>query len=137
MLLVEWGTTAERQPSHCLQVVDRPTQGHRFMSREYVQPQWVIDSANFRVLARTELYVPGIAPPPHLSPFAAAGEDEYVPDYLQTMRKLQVSCASGWGLAARVLCGKRWWQVVRARSKVANLQTTRKLKVHLAGGRLL
>eukprot|EP00891_Asterochloris_glomerata_P002339 jgi/Astpho2/2339/Aster-05605 len=71
------------------QVVDRPTQGHRFMSREYVQPQWVMDSANFRVLARTELYVPGIAPPPHLSPFAATGEDEYVPDYLQTMRKLQ------------------------------------------------
>ena len=106
-----------RQPPHCLQVVDRPTQGHRFMSREYVQPQWVIDSANFRVLARTELYVPGIAPPPHLSPFAATGEDEYVPDYLQTMRKLQVSCALAWSLNARVLPGKRQWQVVRPGSR--------------------
>lgn len=74
-----------------------------------MQPQWVMDSANFRVLARTELYVPGIAPPPHLSPFAATGEDEYVPDYLQTMRKLQVSCMWGWGFGCtRVLCGKQW-----------------------------
>ncbi len=79
-----------------------------------MQPQWVMDSANFRVLARTELYVPGIAPPPHLSPFAATGEDEYVPDYLQTMRKLQVSCMWGWGFGCtRVLCGKQWWQVVK------------------------
>ena len=31
------------------QVIDRPTQGHRFLSRQYVQPQWVFDSANFRV----------------------------------------------------------------------------------------
>lgn len=30
------------------QVVDRPSQGHRFLSRAYVQPQWVFDSANFR-----------------------------------------------------------------------------------------
>lgn len=74
-------------------MVDRPTQGHRFLSREYVQPQWVVDSANFRVLAQSELYAPGQAPPPHLSPFAAddADPDTYVPDYLATLRKLQAS----------------------------------------------
>ena len=48
---------------HVAQVVDRPTQGHRFLSREYVQPQWVFDSLNWRVLADTRLYAPG-APRP-------------------------------------------------------------------------
>ena len=61
------------------------------MSREYVQPQWVLDSANFRVWASTALYAPGRTPPPHLSPFASTDEEDYVPDYLVAMRKLQVS----------------------------------------------
>ncbi|KAK9822243.1 hypothetical protein WJX81_005392 [Elliptochloris bilobata] len=75
------------------QVVDRPTQGHRFLGREYVQPQWVFDSLNWRVLADTRLYAPGLAPPPHLSPFAnpedEAGEDAYVPEYAKALRRLQ------------------------------------------------
>ena len=50
-------------------VVDRPTQGHWHLGRVYVQPQWVFDSANFRVLAPTGEYAPGRKPPPHLSPF--------------------------------------------------------------------
>lgn len=41
------------------QVVDRPTQGHRFLARQYVQPQWVFDSANARVLMPVDLYEPG------------------------------------------------------------------------------
>jgi pescadillo protein len=87
----EGSPVQENDESITHQVVDRPTQGHRFLSREYVQPQWVVDSANFRVLAPTELYVPGKTPPPHLSPFAANDDDAdaYVPDYLSTMRKLQ------------------------------------------------
>lgn len=71
------------------QVVDRPTQGHRFLSRQYVQPQWVLDSANFRVLADAELYAPGCAPPPHLSPFVDNDDEGYVPDYARTLHKLQ------------------------------------------------
>ncbi|KAL3140127.1 hypothetical protein ABBQ38_004404 [Trebouxia sp. C0009 RCD-2024] len=71
------------------QIVDRPTQGHKFLSRQYVQPQWVFDSANFRVLAQPELYAVGVVPPPHLSPFVQNEEEGYVPDYLQTMLKLQ------------------------------------------------
>lgn len=70
--------------------MDRPTQGHKFLSRQYVQPQWVFDSANFRVLAKAELYGVGQVPPPHLSPFVQSDEEGYVPDYLQTMLKLQV-----------------------------------------------
>ena len=73
-----------------MQVVDRPTQGHVFLSRQYVQPQWVLDSANFRVLANAELYAPGKHPPPHLSPFVSYDEDGYVPEYAKAMLKLQV-----------------------------------------------
>lgn len=73
-----------------VQVVDRPTQGHLFLSRQYVQPQWVLDSANFRVLANAELYAPGKHPPPHLSPFVSYDEDGYVPEYAKAMLKLQV-----------------------------------------------
>lgn len=72
-----------------LQVVDRPTQGHRFLSREYVQPQWVFDSANFRVLAAPGLYAPGRAPPPHLSPFVSGEEEGYVPEYGKQLAALQ------------------------------------------------
>ena len=71
------------------QVVDRPTQGHRFLSREYVQPQWVFDSANFRVLASPALYAPGRALPPHLSPFVSAEEEGYVPEYGRQLAALQ------------------------------------------------
>ena len=73
-----------------MQVVDRPTQGHVFLSRQYVQPQWVLDSANFRVLANAEPYAPGKHPPPHLSPFVSYDEDGYVPEYAKAMLKLQV-----------------------------------------------
>lgn len=76
-----------------MQIVDRPTQGHKFLSRQYLQPQWVFDSANFRVLAKPELYGVGMVPPPHLSPFVQEEEEGYVPDYLQTMLKLQASNA--------------------------------------------
>lgn len=79
--------------AYCAQVVDRPAQGHRFMGREYVQPQWVFDSLNWRVLVDARLYAPGRAPPPHLSPFAnpkdEAGDDAYVPEYAKALRKLQ------------------------------------------------
>ncbi|KAK9810032.1 hypothetical protein WJX72_003708 [[Myrmecia] bisecta] len=85
----EGSPLSENDESITHQVVDRPTQGHRFLSREYVQPQWVFDSANFRVLVKPELYAPGTAPPPHLSPFTGPDEDDYVPDYLQELRKLQ------------------------------------------------
>ncbi|KXZ46900.1 hypothetical protein GPECTOR_39g394 [Gonium pectorale] len=72
------------------QVVDRPRQGHRFLSREYVQPQWVFDSANFRVLMAADLYAPGGVPPPHLSPFVGeTDENGYTPDFAKTVRRLQ------------------------------------------------
>lgn len=42
-----------------VQIVDRPTQGHKFLSREYVQPQWIYDCVNARILLPVEEYVVG------------------------------------------------------------------------------
>jgi pescadillo protein len=61
------------------QICDRPKQGHRFLSRTYVQPQWIADSINSRNLAISDNYAPGSMLPPHLSPFVEAKEGDYVP----------------------------------------------------------
>lgn len=71
------------------QIVDRPTQGHRYLSRVYVQPQWAWDSLNARILAPSELYFPGTRPPPHLSPFVDAEEEGYVPEYGRRLKALR------------------------------------------------
>ena len=63
-----WATAGGRQcdvpaqpsPSLCCQVVDRPSQKHRHLSREYVQPQWVYDCSNARMLLPTTPYGPGL-----------------------------------------------------------------------------
>ncbi|KAI9075541.1 hypothetical protein K1719_042447 [Acacia pycnantha] len=73
------------------QVVDREVQGHLFFSREYVQPQWIYDCVNARIILPTEDYMVGRIPPPHLSPFVVDNEEEgaYVPDYAKTIKRLQ------------------------------------------------
>ncbi|XP_057441146.1 pescadillo homolog [Lotus japonicus] len=73
------------------QIVDREAQGHRFLSREYVQPQWVYDSVNARVTLPTEKYMVGRIPPPHLSPFVNYDEGAYVPDYAKIIKQLQAA----------------------------------------------
>lgn len=73
------------------QIVDRPTQGHKFFSRDYVQPQWVFDCINARIILPTEEYMVGRVPPPHLSPFVVYGPDEHVPDYAETIKRLQAA----------------------------------------------
>lgn len=74
-----------------MQICDRPKIVQQREGREYIQPQWIVDSANFRVLVDARLYAPGLVPPPHLSPFVDAEEEGYVPDYLATLRKMQAS----------------------------------------------
>jgi pescadillo protein len=70
------------------QVVDRPAAvAQRRPGREYVQPQWLFDSLNFRIRCPAAPYAPGVAPPPHLSPFVAdASADGYSPDFADTVR---------------------------------------------------
>lgn len=74
------------------QIVDRESQGHRFLSREYVQPQWAYDCVNARLILPTGNYVVGRIPPPHLSPFINYDEEgAYVPDYAKTIKHLQAA----------------------------------------------
>lgn len=86
-----------------LQICDRPKVLQQIQGREYIQPQWVVDSANFRVLVDARLYAPGVIPPPHLSPFVDAEEEGYVPDYLATLRKMQASFPCGTALSHKLL----------------------------------
>ncbi|KNA25547.1 hypothetical protein SOVF_005830 [Spinacia oleracea] len=79
----------ESDPSITHQIVDRPTQNHMFLSRAYIQPQWVFDSVNARIILPTEDYVVGRVPPPHLSPFVDNEAEGYIPDYAQKIKQLQ------------------------------------------------
>ncbi|CAK9161765.1 unnamed protein product [Ilex paraguariensis] len=81
----------ESDQSITYQIVDRTMQGHRFLSREYVQPQWVFDCINARVILPTEEYMVGRVPPPHLSPFVDNEAEGYVPEYAETINRLQAA----------------------------------------------
>ncbi|KAF6082454.1 pescadillo ribosomal biogenesis factor 1 [Phyllostomus discolor] len=61
------------------QIVDRPGQQMPVIGRYYVQPQWVFDSVNARLLLPVADYFPGVQLPPHLSPFVSEKEGDYVP----------------------------------------------------------
>ncbi|PHT43028.1 hypothetical protein CQW23_17053 [Capsicum baccatum] len=81
----------ETEQSITHQIVDRPTQGHKFLSREYVQPQWIYDCVNARILLPVEEYLVGRIPPPHLSPFVDNEAEGYVPEYAETIKRLQAA----------------------------------------------
>ncbi|OMO69358.1 hypothetical protein COLO4_29105 [Corchorus olitorius] len=85
---------AEADDSITHQIVDRPTQGHVYLSREYIQPQWIYDCVNARIILPTEPYLVGRDPPPHLSPFVDDEAEGYVPDYAKTIRQLQAAAKS-------------------------------------------
>ncbi|KAJ1733936.1 mRNA-binding ribosome synthesis protein nop7 [Coemansia biformis] len=70
----------ENDQAITVQIADRPVQGHQFLSRTYVQPQWVYDSINARRLLDTTDYLVGQQLPPHLSPFVEYAEGDYVPE---------------------------------------------------------
>ncbi|EEF40952.1 pescadillo homolog [Ricinus communis] len=81
----------EADPSITHQIVDRPTQGHKYLSREYVQPQWIYDCVNARIILPSDGYLVGRVPPPHLSPFVDNEAEGYVPDYAETIKRLQAA----------------------------------------------
>ncbi|KAK5657016.1 hypothetical protein OQA88_3541 [Cercophora sp. LCS_1] len=93
-------TTDESNPSITHHIVDRPVvqaamneegdgednqtsqklaPNQRYPGRIYVQPQWVWDSVNDEELKSPELYAPGAALPPHLSPFVKTSSGQYDP----------------------------------------------------------
>lgn len=93
--VVSWDGEAapykESDQSITHQIVDRPTQGHKYLSREYVQPQWIYDCINARIILPTEAYMVGRIAPPHLSPFVDNDAEGYIPDYAETIKRLQAA----------------------------------------------
>lgn len=54
-----------------------------------MQPQWVFDSVNARLLLPVADYFPGVPLPPHLSPFVSEKEGDYVPPEKMKLLALQ------------------------------------------------
>ncbi|PFH33062.1 BRCA1 C Terminus (BRCT) domain-containing protein [Besnoitia besnoiti] len=72
-------------------VVDRPLECMRRMEnsqRDYVQPQWVMDSINTGIQLPIHLYAPGKPLPPHLSPFVDDRKEGYVPKQRDVLDRL-------------------------------------------------
>ncbi|KAL5477327.1 hypothetical protein EMCRGX_G024116 [Ephydatia muelleri] len=80
-------TYAESDEKITHHVVDRPSQKHRYLSRSYIQPQWVFDCINQRHLLPLDDYLPGSALPPHLSPFVQEQEGDYVPPEQEALKQ--------------------------------------------------
>lgn len=83
---VSWDTTLfpgatfdESDPSITHHIIDRDSLAERRVDRVYVQPQWIYDSVNMRMLLPTADYLIGATLPPHLSPFVSEKRGEYVP----------------------------------------------------------
>lgn len=73
-------TFDESDESISYQIVDRPSMDKQYLSRYYVQPQWVFDSVNARTLLPINKYLMGATLPPHLSPFIDKIKDQvYIP----------------------------------------------------------
>ena len=60
--------------------MDRPTGESKEKGKEYVQPQYVVDSINNLFLLPTKAYAPGTPAPAHLSPFVDNVAEGYIPD---------------------------------------------------------
>ncbi|XP_075969785.1 pescadillo homolog [Anticarsia gemmatalis] len=73
-------TFDETDESIAYQIVDRPSMDKQYISRYYIQPQWVFDSVNARTLLPINKYLMGAVLPPHLSPFVDKTKDQvYIP----------------------------------------------------------
>ncbi|KAG7346730.1 Pescadillo family domain containing protein [Nitzschia inconspicua] len=80
-------------PSITHHIVDRPTLLSSYSSlpksREFVQPQWILDCANFMFLLPIAKYGVGVLLPPHLSPWVDNEEEGYKPAYAEEIERLK------------------------------------------------
>ena len=68
-------------------IVDRPQIGNQYISRDYIQPQYVFDCVNQMVLLPTNKYFIGAILTPHLSPFVDPNREEvYIPPEEKALR---------------------------------------------------
>ncbi|KAI2664952.1 Pescadillo [Labeo rohita] len=70
-------------------IVDRPSIEKQYINRYYIQPQWVYDCVNAKMLLPVEEYFLGVTLPPHLSPFVEESEGDYVPPEKLKLMALQ------------------------------------------------
>merc|ERR1712070_299610 len=82
-----------KDPSITHHVVDRPKLLSSYdglpKSREFVQPQWILDCTNFMFVLPIEKYGIGKPLPPHLSPWVDNDEEGYKPAYAEVIEKLK------------------------------------------------
>lgn len=71
------------------QIVDRPNVEKQYINRYYIQPQWVFDCVNAKMLLPVEDYFLGVSLPPHLSPFVEVKDGDYVPPEKLRLMALQ------------------------------------------------
>eukprot|EP00934_Nitzschia_sp_Nitz4_P004830 Nitzschia sp. Nitz4//scaffold212_size37733//5924//8076//NITZ4_007730-RA/size37733-augustus-gene-0.12-mRNA-1//-1//CDS//3329542013//4820//frame0 len=80
-------------PSITHHLVDRPKLPASYASlpksREFIQPQWVLDSTNHMFLLPIARYGVGAALPPHLSPWVDNEEEGYKPAYAEEVERLK------------------------------------------------
>lgn len=76
-------------------ITDRETGGlikERIANCEYIQPQWVFDSINARMLLPVSRYDPASEDlPPHLSPFVDNHKLGYIPAYAKELEELKAA----------------------------------------------
>lgn len=72
-------TYDENDPSITHQIIDRTSLPAVVVGRFYIQPQWVYDCINLRIMLPTADYLIGATLPPHLSPFVTEKQGDYVP----------------------------------------------------------
>jgi pescadillo protein len=74
-------------------IVDRPKLPANYVSlpksREFVQPQWILDCANFTFLLPISRYAAGSELPPHLSPWVDDEEEGYKPAYAEEIERIK------------------------------------------------
>ena len=80
-------------PSITHHIVDRPKLPSSYdampKSREFVQPQWILDCSNFMFLLPIAKYSVGAILPPHLSPWVDNEEEGYKPAYAEEIERLK------------------------------------------------
>ena len=83
-----------KDPSITHHIIDRPKLPSSLKnlpkSREFVQPQWILDSANYHFLLPTSKYEIGADLPPHLSPWVDDEEEGYKPAYAEEIECLKL-----------------------------------------------
>nr|CAG4649301.1 EOG090X05E6 [Scapholeberis mucronata]SVE93591.1 EOG090X05E6 [Scapholeberis mucronata] len=82
-------TYDETDESITHQIVDRPSVDKQYLSRYYIQPQWVFDCINFRSLLPVEDYFIGANLPPHISPFVTERLGDYIPPEKQMLLAME------------------------------------------------